>query len=244
MSNDIPVIKIDPKRVLIVLGVIIAILVGLSIWGQYLRFNPGAFNISGPIDEFFIDLLMRAFYVDLEANVPTYFNTVILFISALLLGIIAAWKYSIKDKFRIQWIILSLIFTYLSMDEAAVLHERLIKPVRALLDIYEGWFYFAWIIPGMIAVAVFGIAYIRFFFNLNNKFKLLFFVSLAVYVGGIIGGEMVSGYFAQVSGLDNFNYAMFTSLEESLEYIGCSLLIYSLLTYIKDYLPEGVTLKA
>jgi uncharacterized membrane protein len=128
------------------------------------------------------------------------------------------------------------------MDEAAALHERLIKPVRALLNIYEGWFYFAWIIPGMIAVALFGLSYLRFFLHLNNKFKLLFFVSLAIYIGGIIGGEIVSGYFAQLTGLENFRYAMFTSLEESLEYIGASMLIYSLLTYIQDYLPDGITL--
>ncbi len=244
MSNSTPVVKINPTKVLIVLGGMIVLLVAFSIWGQYLRFNPGAFDINGPIDEFMIDLLMRAFYVDLEANVPTYFNTIILFIPALLMGIIAAWKYSIKDKFKFQWIGLSLIFLYLSMDEAAVLHERLIKPVRAMLNIYEGWFYFAWIIPGIIAVALFGLAYITFFLHLNTKFKLLFFASLAIYIGGIIGGELVSGHFAQAAGLDNFNYAMFTSLEESLEYIGCSLLIYSLLTYIKEYLPEGITISA
>lgn len=244
MSNSTPVIKINPTRVLIILGVIIVALVGLSIWGQYLRFNPGAFTVRNPIDEFFIDLLMRAFYVDLEANIPTYFNTIILFIPALLLGIISAWKYSIKDKFKFHWIGLALIFLYLSMDEAAALHERLIKPVRAILNIYEGWFYFAWIIPGIVAVALFGLSYIRFFLNLNNRFKALFFFSLAIYIGGIIGGEMISGYFAQLTGLDNFNYAMFTSLEESLEYIGASMIIYSLLTYIKDYLPDGVTLTA
>lgn len=242
MPDTIPVIKINPIRILIALGIIIVILVGLSIWGQYLKFNPEAFIIAGPMDEFFIDLLMRAFYVDLEANVPTYFNTVILFIPALLLGIISAWKHSIKDKFKIHWIGLTLIFLYLSMDEAAALHERLIKPVRAILHIYEGWFYFAWIIPGIAAVTLFGLSYIRFFINLSNKFKALFFVSLTIYVGGIIGGEIVSGYFAQLTGLNNFTYAMFTSLEESLEYIGASLLIYSLLIYIKDYLPKGITL--
>jgi hypothetical protein len=244
MPNTTPVIKINPIRVLIVLGAAIVVLVGLSIWGQYLRFNPGAFTVRNPIDEFFIDLLMRAFYVDLEANIPTYFNTIILFIPALLLGIISAWKYSIKDKFKFSWIGLALIFLYLSMDEAAALHERLIKPVRSILNIYEGWFYFAWIIPGIIAVILFGISYFRFFLSLDNKYKILFFVSLTIYIGGIIGGEVVSGYFAQLTGLDNFNYAMFTSLEESLEYIGASMLIYSLLTYIKDNLPEGITLTA
>jgi len=72
---------------------------------------------------------------------------------------------------------------------------------------------------------------------------LLFFISLGVYIGGVIGGEMLSGYYAAALGLKNITYATVASLEESIEMIGCSLIIYSLLEYIKHYLPEGMTLK-
>lgn len=244
MSNPIPTIRLNPKRILMILAAMIALLVSLSIWGQYLRFFPGSFDIHGPWDEFWINLLMQGFYVDLEANVPTYFNTIILFIPALLLGMIAAWKYSIKDKFKIHWAGLAFIFLYLSMDEAAVLHEKLIKPMRSMVNFegYGGLFYFAWVIPGIAVVLLFMLAYLQFFLHLENKFKFLFFISLAIYVSGIIGGEMLSGHFAGTIGFKNFTYAMFTSLEESLEWIGCSLTIYSLLLYIQQYLPEGVIL--
>ena len=53
---------------------------------------------------------------------------------------------------------------------------------------------------------------------------------------------MVSGYFAANLGIKNYTYAVVASLEESVEMIGCSLIIYSLLEYIKNYLPEGLTL--
>ncbi len=149
MSNPTVTIKLKPKVVLIILAVISVILIGLSIWGQYLKYFPGTYDIHGAWGEFSIDLLMQGFYVDLEANVPTYFNVIILFISALLLGCIAAWKFSVKDKFRIHWAGLALIFLYLSMDEAAALHERLIKPMRSIVNFegYGGLFYFAWVIP-------------------------------------------------------------------------------------------------
>ncbi|MBP6208021.1 MAG: hypothetical protein KA473_01210 [Anaerolineales bacterium] len=239
MQNTTPIIQVNPKKVFIGLVVIIALLIALSIWGQYLRFNPEKFPIDTPIDELIFNLLRRDFYVDQEANIPTYFNTMILFIPSVLFAAIAFWKNSVRDKFKLHWVALSIIFLYLSLDEAAALHEQFIKPVRAYLNIDGGWFYFAWIIPGMIMVGVFALSFLRFFLNLENKYKILFLFSLVIYVGGIIGGEMLSGYFAQSTGLDNFKYSLFTSLEESLEYFGCSLLIYSLLSYLKDFLPQG-----
>ena len=246
MSDSTTTIKLDPKRVLIALTVIIILLIGLSIWGQYLRFFPGTYDIHGKWGEFWIDLLMQGFYVDLEANVPTYFNAIILFIPALLLGIISAWKYSVKDKFKIHWAGLALAFLYLSMDEAAVLHERLIKPMRSIVNFegYGGLFYFAWVIPGIAVVVLFLLTYLRFFLHLENKFKILFFISLGLYIGGVLGGEMLNGRFADTVGLKNFTYAAYTSVEEALEYFGASMVIYSLLVYIKQYLPDGITFKA
>jgi hypothetical protein len=246
MSNQTPVIKLNPNKILFTLFITIILLVGLSIWGQYLKYFPQSFDMHGPIHEFGVDLLMRSFYTDAEANIPTYFNTILLFIPSLFLAIISMWKNSVKDKFRIHWFGLSLVFLYLSMDEAAVLHEKLIAPMRSLFNFegYGGLFYFAWVIPGMAAVLLFILAYLRFFLHLENNYKFLFFISLAIYVGGIIGGEMLSGHFAETIGLKNFTYAMYTSIEESLEWIGCSLTIYSLLKYMQQYLPEGITITA
>jgi hypothetical protein len=246
VPDTTPIIKLKPKIILFTLFGICILLVGLSIWGQYYRFFPESVTMNGAFQEFGIDLLTKSFYTDSEANVPTYFNTIILFIPSLLFAAIAVWKYSIKDKFKFQWAGLSAVFLYLSVDEASVLHEKLIPPMRALFN-YErfgGIFYFAWIIPGLIAVFLFMLAYLRFFIHLENKYKFLFFISLAIYVSGIIGGEMLSGHFAGTIGLKNFTYAAYTSLEESLEWIGCSLTIYSALTYIQQYLPDGFTIKA
>lgn len=245
MQNSTPTIKINPKKVLFTLFAIIVLLVCLSIWGQYLKYIPSSFDMHGAIHEFGVDLLMHSFYTDSEANVPTYFNTIILFIPSILLAMIGLSKISINDKFKFHWIGLAIIFLYLSMDEAAVIHEKLIKPMRSLVNFesYGGVFYFAWVIPGIAAVLLFIVTYLRFFLHLENKYKFLFFISLAIYVSGIIGGEMLSGHFAGTVGLRNFTYAVYTSIEESLEWIGASLTIYSLLKYMQQYLPEGITIK-
>ncbi len=239
MTQQTPIIKLNPKRTLIFLFALVAALVGLSIWGQHIRFF-GVEDIRGYWHEFAIDMLMSSFYLDAESNIPTFTNALLLFIPALLLAGIGAWKNIVKDKFRFQWNTLALIFLMLSYDEVASIHERFIKPMRSIVGA-EGFFFFAWIIPGMIVVALFGIAFLTFFLHLETKFKLLFFFSLAVYISGVIGGEMVSGYFASSLGQKNYTYAVVASLEESVEMFGCSLIIYSLLEYIKHYLPEGLT---
>lgn len=234
-------IKINPKKILIFFIALVVTLVILSIWGQRIRFF-GVADIRGPWHEFLLDQLMQNFYLDAEGNIPTYVNALLLFIPSVLLYAISLWKNSVKDKFRFYWFSLSFIFFYLSIDEMTVIHENLIKPMRAVVGA-EGFFYFAWVIPGMIIVALFGLVYLLFFLHLDKKFKLLFFISLGVYIGGAVGGEMISGYFADALGQKNITYAIVASLEESIEMIGCSLIIYSLLEYIKHYLPEGLTIK-
>lgn len=241
MTSQTATIKFKPKRILIALLALVVVIVGLSIYGQRIRFF-GVADIRGPWHEFLIDQLMQNFYLDAEGNITTFVNALLLFIPSLLLAAIGTWKVAIKDKFRFHWIGLALIFLFLSIDEAAVIHESMIKPMRAIVGA-EGFFYFAWVIPGMMMVALFGLVYLMFFLHLENKFKVLFLFSLAVYISGVIGGEMISGYYASNIGQKNFIYAVVASLEESIEYIGCSLIVYSLLKYIERYLPEGITFK-
>ncbi len=242
MTNRSATVQFNPKKILIALLVMVAAIVGLSIYGQKIRFF-GVADIRGPWHEFILDQLMKSFYLDSEGNIVTFINALLLFIPSLILAAIGIWKISVKDKFRFHWAGLALIFLFLSIDEAAVIHENMIKPMRAIVGA-EGFFYFAWIIPGIIMVAAFGLLYLMFFLHLENKFKILFLFSLGVYISGVIGGEMISGYYAANLGLKNYTYAVVASLEESIEYIGCSLIIYSLLKYIEHYLPEGITFKS
>ncbi len=248
MTDFTPVIKIKSNKILIILCLATLALVALSVLGQAIKYGVIYIYMGGPWNswkEFGVDLLMQSFFMDWEGNIPTYFNTIILFLPALLFALIHAWKKQTADKFRFHWLGLAVIFLLLSIDEAASLHERLIKPMRDSFNYegYSGIFFFAWIIPGLIVVGLFALTYLRFFLSLNKKDKLLFFFSITLYVGGVIGGEMLSGHLAETIGQKNFTYAALTSVEESLEFFGASLLAYWLLEYIKDHLPNGIQLK-
>ena len=162
MTNQTPIIKIDPRKTLFFLFAVVAALVGLSIWGQHMRFF-GVSDIRGYWHEFLIDIMMSSFYLDNESNVPTYINALMLFIPSLLLAGIGAWKSIIKDKYRFQWNVLAFIFFLLSVDEIASFHERLIKPMRAMFG-SQGFFFFAWVIPGIAVIGLFAFVFLTFFY--------------------------------------------------------------------------------
>jgi hypothetical protein len=227
-------------KTLVILLSIIAALFVLSVWGQHIkRFGFG--EVYGGWHEILVDFMISEFYMDDESNVPTYFNTALLIALPPLFFVIFAWKQALVDKFRYHWFGLVAIFLFLSMDEAASLHERLIKIVGGAVSA-KGIFHFPWLIPGLIAVAVFFVLYLVFFLHLDTKFKILFLLSFIVYLMGVIGGEMVSGYFLSID-KRGFPYAVATSVEETLEMTGVAMMIYSLLEYIKTNIPDGFTVK-
>jgi len=138
-----------------------------------------------------------------------------------------ALKYSL-------WLILSLIFFYLSIDEAVQLHER----VGVLFDQkfnLTGYLSWGWVIPYGLLFIVFALVYyFKFLPQLPKKIFWLFIISGAIYVIGAIGVEMIA---AKNHNSDNFSEilnAIYYSVEEFLEMLGIALFTYSLLLYIKE----------
>jgi hypothetical protein len=177
------------------------------------------------------------FDLDQEANVPTYFSTLILMISAVLFAIIGMLKPPGKNSFAQHWKGLGLIFFFLSVDEAAVLHERFI----GIFELYfkpTGIFYFGWVILAIPLVLIVAVAYFKFFLHLPTKMKILFVVSAFFYLAGAVGMEMAGGWFAENYGENRPFYNVITTVEEILEITGIITLIYALLLYIHQNFHE------
>jgi hypothetical protein len=232
-------IKIKPARIAIILVILSIVLVGLSLAGQWFRLFPDSYSISGPTQEFFLDLFIDKFSVNTENNVATYFNTIILAIAALLIFVIASAKHAQKDKYRYEWSLLGLVFLYISIDEAAVIHEEFSRLFKDMPDV-NGWLHYKWVIPGSIAVVLLVLAFLRFFLHLEKRYKLLFFISSGIYLAGALGTELISGYYANQYGTKSFTYSAMTTMEESLEWFGVILLIFTLLKYIETHLSGVV----
>jgi hypothetical protein len=158
-----------------------------------------------------------------------------LLLAALLLAVIAVLERKRTGSTVSPWTILSFGFVCMAVDEAWEFHERLIKPVRRLLGGDRlGYFYYAWIVPGLALVTVLALFFARFLLRLPAKTSFAFLVAGALYVGGAIGVEGISGRYDELHGRRNLTYSMIATVEESLEMAGAIVFIWALLAYIAD----------
>mgnify|MGYP007066198105 CR=1 FL=1 len=234
MSISVNNITIHPKRIAKILFGTIIVLVFLNAIAVYLRLFPDRYPIFGSIHKFFVDMFIGAFTLNAEVSVPTCFSTLMLATTSILFFVIATQKRKETDRFKVHWTVLSFTTLLFSIDEIAGFHEQLSKLFKNFPNI-KGLFYFKWVIPGLVFVFLFGFAYFIFFLHLEKKFKVLFLLSAGLYFGGALGLEMIGSLFASDNGLI---YWVISSIEEILELLGTALLIYSLLLYLENYLPQ------
>jgi hypothetical protein len=188
--------------------------------------------------ELFKDI-RNTFTLDREMNVPATFSAIILLIAAGLLFVVFVARRKKRAPFTTHWGFLSLIFVFLSYDEMFSLHESIIGPLRRFVKI-GGIFSYEWIILAIPLVLIMGISYLRFFFHLPPNMRILFFLAASLFLGGSIGGEMLSGWYASRFGEGDANYVMLTIFEETLEMSGIVIFIHALLLTCFDSLEKRI----
>jgi hypothetical protein len=173
---------------------------------------------------------VKHFSLSYETNLPTWYSSSLLFLAGILLVVIAAQKRRARDRFRWHWQALALVFLYVSLDEAVSLHEDWGGWTRA-----GGVLYFDWVIPGTILAVLLLAAYFRFLKALAPRTRDAFVLAGACYVGGALGVEFFLGYWSDLHGIDNLGYALIDFVEESLEILGVSLFVASLVDHVAAY---------
>ncbi len=223
MNFTIPVRKTTRVLTVIVLYLMLA-----SVIGQSFKFYLNHANLLG-----FVPL----FDVNIEGNIPTYYSSMTLLFCSILLGVIAYAKKINGGEYIFHWRMLSFIFLYLSLDEAAGLHDLAGRLLGSALDT-RGVLYYAWVIPGTVLVVITGLAYLRFLADLPAKTRHLFLVAGTLFVGGALGMELAEGWFDDLHGVGNITTAMLTTVEEFCEMIGIVVFIHALLSYISLYVED------
>lgn len=226
---------IPAKKVLIWLLIILGLLLILHILGQYL------WHISGwTYSSFYID----RFNMNEEISIPTWFATILLLASSGFLWIIGIIKTQSKDIFAKYWKILAGIFLFLSIDEGSSIHEILSVLVGTPLKIYEGMFYYAWVIPIFFLLIILAFLFFKFWQNLYASTRWLFFWAGLLYIGGALGVEMLGSYYVTKLGGHDFNYFLLVSVEEGLEKLGIIIFVYALIKYLARLKNEfGINFK-
>ena len=178
---------------------------------------------------------IREFNMDNEYVLQSYFSGLLLLTSGFLLSIIAIFKKRTKAPFAFQWALLGLIFVYMSIDEVIQIHEYWNVPFSHLIS-STGYFSISWVRSAVVLVAVFGLLYFRFFLSLPRKSMIMFGLSGAIYLMGVLGLEMLAGEYISTYHQWGYDYGMLVAREETLEMLGISLFLYTLLDYIQRHL--------
>ena len=219
------IISISPKLLTCLLGIIVFILAIVSVSGQYIIYRTDLQEME------FISL----FDMDNESSVPAVFSVLLLFSSACLLSLITILKWKNKEHYVISWAILAVGFLVMAMDEGASIHEKLMPIMHMILgDNIPSIFFFPWVIPAILAIAIIAPFFVKFIIDLPIKTRLLFILSALIYLGGALGTELVSGFYAGIYGMKNFGFNLIATFEEILEMGGIILFIQSLQGYIKE----------
>lgn len=177
------------------------------------------------------DKLVRLVDVSEEANLTTWFSVELFFISAILLAVIDMAKNTAGDRWARHWTWLSVIFLYMSIDDAAQLHEVVDKALRA--DFHtSGFLYYPWVIVAIPFCLFLGLAYIRFIRHLQRDIRTRFICAGAIFVTSQIFVEMLTGGFIGVHAGPVPVYPILTSLEELGKYVGLVIFIQGLGNYI------------
>lgn len=172
------------------------------------------------------------FDFDWERNLPTFYSSLALLMSSFLLFIISIFHKN-KKLLHYQWLGLSVIFAFLSIDEITVIHEQLWVPTQKFFNT-SGLLYYAWYIPYGIILSILMAVYAKFFLRLSKQIKTLFIIAGFVFVLGAVGIEAVSGFQDELNGQENLLFYTLCTIEELFEMVGVAIFIYALLTYISD----------
>lgn len=204
------------------------VLVLASVGGRVMDHGFGHNHLHG---------LIPLFSVREERSIATAFSSLMLVLVAALLVVIGAGTRQRAGSGHRWWIALAFVFVFLALDESLSFHEKLNRPLRVAANL-SGAFYFAWVIPYSIMVAVLGVLSIRFLRTLPWPTQRRMLLAAALYLGGAVGMEVVGGVVISQTGSETtLLYDSAVVVEESLEMAGTIVMIHALMRHMETALP-------
>ena len=211
-------------------------------WLSFLAASFAVISIFFQALKYFFDWkeigIIEFFNIGSEQNLPTLFAVLLLLFTSVLLFIIFKLRFKDRKRFSFYWLVLSIIFIIIGLDEHFMLHERITEPLRDLLNL-SGIFYPSWVIMGLLFIFILFFLYIRFLITLPGNIRLWFIIAGVIFASGAIILEMIGGWYFEISQLQSFTYQIFVTSEEILEMFGIIIFIRTLLDYLGLLLKES-----
>lgn len=140
------------------------------------------------------------FDLDLESNLPTFYNCLLFFICA---GLFFAYCRLPNVRQRYGWLVMTGACAFLGVDEGSQIHEKFMLVTLRLLNHGQingtdlGWLYYAWVLPYGIAAALLVLVLTKWMLSLDKDLRRGFILSGLIYVAGAVFLEMYSGRVAE-----------------------------------------------
>jgi len=174
-----------PKKFASILCMIVCLLLLVGLLSQMLKF----YLFSGYEASKRFEPLLKLVDLNRENNLPTWYSSTALFVNSVFVGLIGWVKRHEGAPYAKHWLGLAGIFLLLSADEAASIHELTSGTAVRLLervDLMSDYFYYGWVIFGIVAVMIVGVLYLQFLMDLPKETRLWFLFAGFLYVGGAI----------------------------------------------------------
>lgn len=169
------------------------------------------------------EALLPRLSLSFESNVPTWFASSLLLVSAIVAGSIAGLPTSVQRR---SWWVVAAAFGWASLDEAAELHESL----GGLFET-SGALYFDWVISAAMVLLALAIALWPWLRDLPRATRRRMIFAGVVYFGGALVMELPLGWWTERAGQDSLGYAMIDWVEETMELCGAVLMLRALLLH-------------
>lgn len=231
---DVSLLILRRRPIVATLSILVVVLFLLSMAGQVARFHFDRPTVLGLVD---------MFYLDLENNLPTWYQSVNFLFAAGLMTIIGLSDRNSGKPFAAHWLGLATLFSLLSLDEVASLHESTIQPMQRLI-VPTGVWAPTWVILGIALVGILILVYWRFFFHFGRRQRLHMALAGIIFLGGALAAEMMSGALFDTTDPDfknSFSYAVLANIEELLEMAGLLIFIDFLLRRAGRSAPLRIT---
>ncbi len=156
-----------------------------------------------------------------EANIPTWYSTVLLLACACVARLVGA---ATKGEHAQGWKGIALVMALFSLDETAGLHERFVLPPD-FIGPFGPVRNITWVFVGAVVAGALVGLFMRTVLACPPPIRRAVLVAGGIYLGGALGMEALGGLWALSHGEGNWMHAVLEILEEGGELLGATLFL-------------------
>ena len=178
--------------------------------------------------------LVGLFDMDSEISLYAWYSTtILLFVPACLLMFIGYKKKQSGDKLSWAWFVVGAVFMFLSLDDGAMIHEKLstINRLIGLQDLLGGGiFAWSWWVIYLPIAVVLAVVLLKWFLSLPTRTKAFICIGILIAVVGQMGMEAVSSMITNSTG--EYIGPVWRGFQKFVGRVGLSVVFFGIVDYI------------